>query len=65
MMGPLREALIRAAKEGLLAPPDHVPTDDEFAAWLAQQFPDSTPEELARVREERRRMLDKLEDFGV
>lgn len=66
MVGPLREALIKAAHEGRLPRPDDV-GDDEWRARLARLYPHLTPAEIADAR----RLAEAAwadagdDDFGV
>ncbi len=66
MIGPLREALIAAAREGNLPSPEEIP-DEGWAARLRALYPGVTPEALAAAR----RAADAMwadegdPDFGV
>ncbi len=45
MMGPLREALIAAAREGKLGGPTRI-SDAEWRDRLAELYPNATPEQI-------------------
>lgn len=65
MVGPLREAIVEAARAGKLRPPGYAPTGEEFRAWLAHRFPDVTPEDIETARQELERAWRDAEDHGV
>ncbi len=63
MVGPLREALIAAARDGRLPPPEKL-TDEEWRARLEAFHPGLTPEEIRTAR----RLAEALaapDDFGI
>ncbi len=66
MMGPLNEALGKAAREGKLTKPHDI-SEDDWRARLAALYPDVTLEQLAAVRAEAERLWadGQDDDFGV
>ncbi len=49
MMGPLREALIKAARSGQLARPPEI-SEEDWRENLARLYPDATPDGIAAAR---------------
>ncbi len=65
MMGPLNDALVKAAREGLLTKPHQV-SEEDWRARLAALYPDLTPEALEAARADAEALwAGDQDDFGV
>ncbi len=66
MMGPLNEALVKAAREGKLTKPHDI-SEDDWRERLAALYPDVTPDMLRAARAEAEGLWgdDRDDDFGV
>ena len=66
MMGPLCDAIVEAARKGLLTKPHEI-TEDDWRARLTALYPDLTPEAIASARADAEALWGDAgdDDFGI